>query len=144
MRIRPRRTYPPPIERFCQGIIIDPLTDCWIWVKHTSEGYGELRVDGRLVRAHRFAYEYFRDPVPEGFELDHTCRNRACANPWHQEPVRHDENLKRSPIQISAINARKMYCKRGHKFTAENTYRTKDGNRECRTCKLLLQRMWRR
>src|SRR5512132_3445452 len=30
--------------------------------------------------------------------------------------------------------ARKTHCKRGHQFTAENTYYTPDGHRSCRTC----------
>jgi WhiB family redox-sensing transcriptional regulator len=30
--------------------------------------------------------------------------------------------------------ARKTHCKRGHRFTVENTYYTPDGHRRCRTC----------
>jgi WhiB family transcriptional regulator, redox-sensing transcriptional regulator len=30
--------------------------------------------------------------------------------------------------------ASKTHCKRGHRFTAENTYYTPDGYRRCRTC----------
>jgi WhiB family transcriptional regulator, redox-sensing transcriptional regulator len=30
--------------------------------------------------------------------------------------------------------ASKTRCKRGHRFTAENTYYTPDGHRRCRTC----------
>ena len=30
--------------------------------------------------------------------------------------------------------ASKSHCKRGHQFTAENTYYTPDGHRRCRTC----------
>jgi hypothetical protein len=30
--------------------------------------------------------------------------------------------------------ASKTQCKRGHPFTAENTYYTPDGHRRCRTC----------
>ena len=30
--------------------------------------------------------------------------------------------------------ASKTHCKRGHPFTAENTYYTPDGQRRCRTC----------
>jgi hypothetical protein len=30
--------------------------------------------------------------------------------------------------------ASKTHCKRGHQFTAENTYYTPDGHRRCRTC----------
>jgi WhiB family redox-sensing transcriptional regulator len=30
--------------------------------------------------------------------------------------------------------ASKTYCKRGHRFSPENTYYTPDGHRRCRTC----------
>ena len=30
--------------------------------------------------------------------------------------------------------ASKTHCKRGHRFTVENTYYTPDGHRRCRTC----------
>jgi hypothetical protein len=30
--------------------------------------------------------------------------------------------------------ASKTHCKRGHQFTADNTYYTPDGRRRCRTC----------
>ena len=30
--------------------------------------------------------------------------------------------------------ASKTHCKRGHQFTADNTYYTPDGHRRCRTC----------
>ena len=30
--------------------------------------------------------------------------------------------------------ASKTHCKRGHRFTADNTYYTPDGHRRCRTC----------
>jgi HNH endonuclease len=142
--LKAMRTYPSAIERFCAGIIIDPLTECWIWIKsRTSEGYGTLRVNGPMVKAHRFAYEFFRGPIPDGFELDHACRNRPCSNPWHLEPLLHEDNLRRSPLAPAAVNERKVYCKRGHEFTPSNTYRHSNGGRECRTCKLLLQRKWR-
>jgi WhiB family transcriptional regulator, redox-sensing transcriptional regulator len=39
----------------------------------------------------------------------------------HQAPARHPQ-------------ASKTHCKRGHQFTAANTYYTPDGHRRCRTC----------
>jgi formylmethanofuran dehydrogenase subunit E len=74
--------------------------------------------------------------------LDHRCRNRACANIDHLELVTNRENILRGDIKRAAPKvpgprkprARKASCKRGHEFTAENTYLKPDGRRECRAC----------
>jgi WhiB family redox-sensing transcriptional regulator len=42
-------------------------------------------------------------------------------------------------VPASHPQASKTHCKRGHPFTAENTYYTPDGHRRCRTCLRLAQ-----
>lgn len=69
---------------------------CWIWQRSLGEkGYGVVRVDGRLVGAHKAYWERENGPVPDGLELDHLCRVRKCVNPAHLEPVTHRENVRR-------------------------------------------------
>ena len=70
-------------------------TPCWIWQLGRRGGYGEAKVDGRQVRAHRLYYERFVGTIPEGLQLDHLCRQRACVNPAHLEPVTGTENVRR-------------------------------------------------
>lgn len=110
------------------------LGPCWLWTAaQTGGGYGYFRVNGRSVRAHRFAYELLVGPVPVGLELDHLCRVLACINPDHMEPVTHQVNILRGIGEV-ARNARKTCCPQGHPYDAENTYWSRRGGRHCRAC----------
>jgi hypothetical protein len=66
---------------------VEKTDSCWLWTAALSKGYGIFRVQPRTVRAHRLAYELLVGPIPDGHDLDHLCRNRACVNPAHLEPV---------------------------------------------------------
>lgn len=112
----------------------DGFSGCWHWtLSKTDKGYGQAHRDGKTKRAHRVSYEAFVGPVPIGLQLDHLCRNRACANPAHLEPVTQRENILRG-VAPSAQNARKTHCEQGHEFTAANTYIHTGGKRRCRAC----------
>lgn len=108
---------------------------CWDWVgSRNMQGYGRWSVMGRQYQAHRVMYEKANGQVPRGLELDHLCRNPACVNPDHLEPVTHRENMRRSvsPIAKTADNPK---CAYGHPYTENNTYWRPDGEgRQCRVC----------
>lgn len=113
---------------------VDASGDCWLWTAHVADGYGYIRDGTKTCRVHRVVWELLVGPIPDGMQLDHLCRVRRCVNPDHLEPVTGRENRLRSPIHWSGVLARKTHCKRGHEFTAENTYVEKRGTRNCRTC----------
>lgn len=75
---------------------------CWYWIGNIEFGYG--RIGNRL--AYRVIYEQQKGPVPAGLELDHTCRNRACVNPDHLEPVSRRENVRRG--NATKLNSEKV------------------------------------
>lgn len=70
---------------------------CWNWkLAISTQGYGLcFRRDWRGL-AHRFTYDRLVGSIPEGLQLDHLCRNTACVNPDHLEPVTASENLRRA------------------------------------------------
>ena len=60
-----------------------------------SNGYACSREKGKTALGHRLYYRHYRGEIPDGMELDHLCRNRACVNPDHLEAVPRVVNLRR-------------------------------------------------
>ncbi len=103
---------------------------CWLYRGYlTRGGYSLLRVDGVGRNRHVVSYETFVGPVPAGLQLDHLCRQPACFNPRHLEPVTPRENLLRSDAW-SGVNSRKTHCPQDHAYDGVNSA----GARICRTC----------
>ena len=113
---------------------------CWVWIGATDSRsrYGRMIVDGKTRYTHRVSYETFVGPIPDGLQIDHLCRNRACCNPEHLEPVTPLVNTHRSPI----TNATKTHCPNGHEYNEENTRMTA-GRRHCIPCNRIACRAWR-
>jgi hypothetical protein len=117
---------------------------CWEWTgARANTGYGVVTWRYKTLYVHRVVYEHYKGPVPESLELDHLCRNRACANPDHLEAVARVENTRRGNHPSSVI-ARSGMCSKGHPMTPENTMfvRTRPGRRICRECKRERDRRW--
>lgn len=124
---------------------------CWNWVgTKYSTGYGKIGmpmangvyVGGhKEVPAHRAMYERYVGPIPKGLDLDHLCRNRACVNPAHLEPVTRSVNLRRG-AGVRGIDERETHCPQGHEFTPANTYiwAKEPTKKRCKTCANRLHR----
>lgn len=115
----------------CEVVDSERADPCWVWGGHTVNGYPRSMVPVSLLgarsktfRLHRLAYAVFKGSVPQGFLIDHLCRNRACCNPEHLELVSDSENQLRGWAAyrrpLGAHRGDSARCKRGHERTTEN------------------------
>jgi len=121
-----------PITRFWEKV--EKSDGCWLWTgARNSSGYGVFWLPGdRWVTAHRWHYEQMNGPIASPLQLDHLCRTRACVRLDHLEVVSARENTLRG-IGLTAQEARRTHCPRGHPYDLFNTYIWK-GCRGCRAC----------
>lgn len=117
---------------------------CWLWTAgHDADGYGRFSVSQRPQAAHRVAYILAHGHIPEGMQLDHTCRVRDCVNPAHLEPVTSGENTARGMLNLDVTGI----CRAGlHEIRGEQDIYVKPstGDRYCVECKRKRDREWKR
>lgn len=119
-----------------------PESGCWIWTAAMCHrGYGRFNLKNKSgYLAHRWAYETFRGPIPNGLILDHLCRVRCCVNPLHLEAVTIRINNLRG-IGFAAQNVAKTHCIKGHLLAGDNLWVDKNGGRRCKVCVRLSKRL---
>jgi hypothetical protein len=110
-------------DRLFNRLVIQP-DGCVVWTGYKLKGYGRIRRDGKVVYTHKAMYELCEGPVPDGMELDHLCRNPACANVSHLEPVTHQVNMQRG-----LGGELRTHCPQGHPLDGRHAR-----ERYCLTC----------
>jgi hypothetical protein len=89
--------------RIADSIVVEP-DGCWT-VPGTS--YPSIRIGAFTIKLHRFMYALCVGPIPQGFEVDHECHNRAgwcndadacvhrrCIRPDHLAARTHQDNMR--------------------------------------------------
>lgn len=73
------------IERFKAAFSKGRPQDCWVWnLAKNNKGYGKFGT-GKMSTdyAHRISFRLFREEIPNGLNVLHTCDNPPCVNPNH-------------------------------------------------------------
>ncbi|HET9144034.1 HNH endonuclease signature motif containing protein [Actinophytocola sp.] len=143
----------PLAEDIAKAQAAETSEGCWPWQGNIhASGYGRRNVNRVVKRAHILVYVALVGPIPDGYQLDHTChgaaedcrggptcRHRRCVNPEHLEPVTRRENWERGrSLSRQARDVRT--CPSGHPYSEENTYVHRGkGGREYRRCKVCIR-----
>lgn len=117
---------------------VDKGEGCWLWTGATNgQGRGVVKINRRREYVYRVAWELERGPIPEGFEIDHTCFTPLCLRVDHLRLLTRSENATMQPRYFQT------HCKRGHEFTDANTiwqnHPDRRPSRQCRECSRLHQ-----
>lgn len=117
-------------QRFEENYIPEPNSGCWLWLGASNGLYGNFKVGRRpnrtTVGAHQFSYLMYKEPIPDGLEIDHICTNKLCVNPTHLQIVTRKRNQE-------LMSERMIFCKNGH--PRDNLYIDGVGKKHCRYCR---------
>ena len=113
--------------------------DCLVWTStRRPDGYGVVNVRGRVVRAHRLAWEIVHGPIPDGLDVLHGCDNPPCCAIEHlrlgSDQDNTDDKMERGRQRKPWTE--RTHCVNGHALTDDNVYHPpkRPTHRHCRIC----------
>lgn len=107
---------------------------CWLWRGNlTPLGYGRVGYAGRVVLAHRMAWELSVDDIPAGLWVLHRCDVPGCVNPAHLFLGTALDNARDRDVKGRGVV--RSVCKHGHAREAGS-------GKPCLVCRRLKKRGW--
>jgi hypothetical protein len=79
----------PVIDRVLQKVIKDEKSGCWVFRGCDRDGYGQIRIDNKTVKVHRYMFWKFKKTLSwidfnkTKIQVLHKCDNPPCCNPDH-------------------------------------------------------------
>jgi len=125
----PTRVY----ERITHWAERDEATGCLVSKYSTgSHGYAQIgwhEAGSRTVTlCHLALWRYEEGPIPDGYTVDHECKNKRCVERSHLRLLTNHENARRTHGRDWPLG----YCVNGHP-NSELSYQGK--KRVCRICR---------
>lgn len=99
-------------------------TGCIEWTGSSdTKGYGQLRIDGKLIKAHRYAVERAHGPIPAGMVVMHVCDNPKCVNIDHLHVGSQKQNVHDMDTKGRRINMQPKGSENGNSKLTDDDVR---------------------
>ena len=130
-----KATRKTPTERLTAGLVRMP-NGCLEWTGNLGRGgYGSIKVHGKTISTHRFAWTLANGPIPDGFHVLHHCDNPPCCDTDKCLFLgTRADNMADKITKGRDYWQQKTHCPQNHPYDEANTY-LYHGHRHCRTCR---------